>query len=317
MTDKNEPSALITGICGQDGAYLAELLCRKGYAVFGTSRDAARASIAGLNRLQVRAKLTISNLDLLDFSSVESLLRKGTFDEIYHLAGQSSVAKSFSCPREASMDASIASLNLLEAGRLCTPNTKFFFAGSGEIFGESHGPPVSELTARTPVSPYGLGKLAAWNQVEFYRRTYGLHCSCGILFNHESELRPEQFVVGKIIAAVNRIALGSKETLELGDISIQRDWGWAPEYVEAMWLMLQQEHPDDYILATGKTYTLQALVDAFFSHKGLNWRDHVLTNRALQRKSEVPRMEANTEKARSLLGWQPTVSGPDLALYLL
>ena len=297
-------TALILGISGQDGAYLARLLLEKGYRVVGGSRDAQITPFANLVRLGIRERVTLESVSLNDFRSVLQTLSKVAPDEVYNLAGQSSVGLSFQQPVETLESIAFGALNLLEAVRFNGKATRLYNAGSSECFGNLPDTPADENTPFRPKSPYAVAKATAFWEVVNYREAYGLFACSGILFNHESPLRPERFVTRKVIAAACRIAAGSNETLHLGDLSIARDWGWAPEYVEAMWLMLQQDTPDDYVVATGKTATLQAFVETAFTHLGLDWRQHVVTDAGIARPNELRVSQANAAKAQHRLGWQ-------------
>ena len=296
--------ALITGITGQDGAYLARVLIDKGYTVVGTSRDAQMAHFHGLQALCIGDRVQIESMALNDFRSVLQVLRKVVPDEIYNLAGQSSVSLSFELPVETLESVGVGTLNLLEAIRFMERPIRIYNAGSSECFGNTGAVPADEETPFRPRSPYAVAKAAAFWQVANYREAYGLYACSGILFNHESPLRPERFVTQKIVAAARRIAAGSKERLELGDTSIERDWGWAPEYVEAMWAMLQQERAEDYVIATGETRPLTYFVEQAFSCLGLDSREHVSSNRALRRPTDLPVSRANPAKAQRGLGWK-------------
>ena len=296
--------ALITGITGQDGAYLARLLIEKGYTVVGTSRDEQMAHFQGLDAMGIRERVRIESMVLNDFHSVLRVLRKVVPDEIYNLAGQSSVSLSFELPVETLESVTVGTLNLLEAIRFMDCPIRIYNAGSSECFGDTGPVPANEETPFRPRSPYGVAKSAAFWQVANYREAYGLYVCSGILFNHESPLRPERFVTQKIVAAAQRIAAGSKERLELGDTSIERDWGWAPEYVEAMWAMLQQERAEDYVIATGETRPLSYFVEQAFARLGLDSRDHVSSNPALRRPTDIPVSLANPAKAQLGLGWK-------------
>ncbi|HVZ71793.1 MAG TPA: GDP-mannose 4,6-dehydratase [Polyangia bacterium] len=295
-------TALIWGVGGQDGAYLAKLLVERGYKVVGTSRDAAVASFSSLTRLDVRERIAIKSAALTDFRSVIRVMLEVEPDEIYNLAGQTSVGLSFDQPAEALESIAFGTLNLLEAIRLLKRPVRFYNACSSECFGETESP-ADEQTPFRPRSPYGVAKAAAFWQVSSYRRAYGIHASSGILFNHESPLRPERFVTQKVVAAACRIADGSRERLLLGDLAIRRDWGWAPEYVEAMWRMLQQEQPDDYVICTGETHPLSAFVDEAFAAVGLRAADHVDQDRSLFRPGDLRVSLGSPAKARERLGW--------------
>jgi GDPmannose 4,6-dehydratase len=294
--------ALICGVSGQDGAYLAQLLIQKGYEVYGTSRDVQMSSFGSLTQLGIRQQVSLESMSLNDFRSVLQVLTKVKPDEVYNLAGQSSVGLSFEQPVETMESISVGTLNLLEAMRFINLPIKFYSASSGECFGNTVEP-ADENTPFRPRSPYAVAKAAAFWEVANYRESYGLFACSGILFNHESPLRPERFVTRKIIATACRIAKGSPEKLHLGNISIQRDWGWAPEYVEAMWLMLQQKQPDDYVIATGKTCKLEDFVAMAFSALELDWKKHVEFDSGLLRPTDLSIGRANPAKARKQLGW--------------
>jgi len=304
--------ALICGVSGQDGAYLAKLLLNEGYSVCGTSRDAQMSSFQNLVRLGIRDQVKLESAALTDFRSVLQVLMKNQPDEVYNLAGQSSVGLSFEQPVETLESISIGTLNLLEAIRFTGEPIKFYNAGSSECFGDIGTEAADETTPFRPRSPYAVAKSAAFWQVANYREAYGLFACSGILFNHESPLRPQRFVTQKIVAAVSRIAQGSHEKLYLGNVDIKRDWGWAPEYVEAMYKILQQEEPDDYVIATGESYTLEEFVVAAFDSVGLNWQDYVITDRSLFRPTDLAISRANPTKAREKLGWQAQYKMPDI-----
>jgi GDPmannose 4,6-dehydratase len=302
---KIKKRALICGISGQDGAYLARLLLNKGYDVYGTSRDAQIASFHGLVTLGIRDRVTLESMALNDFRSVLQILVKTKPDEIYNLAGQSSVGLSFQQPVETLESISIGMLNLLEAIRFVDLPIKCYNAGSSECFGNLDGEaPANEIAAFRPRSPYAVAKATAFWITANYREAYNIFACSGILFNHESPLRPERFVTKKIISAACRISQGSSEKLHLGDTSISRDWGWAPDYAEAMWLMLQQEKPEDFVIATGETHTLEEFVEHAFVCAGLSWRDHVISDPSLLRPSEISVSRGDPSKALKQLGWK-------------
>jgi len=303
--------ALIIGVSGQDGAYLAELLLGKGYEVFGTSRDANLATFGNLAWLGIRDRVRTLSVAANDFRSTLTALVQVEPDEVYNLSGQSSVGLSFEQPVETMESISIATLNLLEAIRFTKRKIRFYNAGSGECFGDTRGRSADEETPFRPRSPYAVAKAAAHFEVANYREAYGLYACNGILFNHESPLRPERFVTRKIVAAACRIAAGSGERLRLGNMRVKRDWGWAPEYVDAMWRMLQQERPDDYVVATGTTCSLEDFVGAAFSAVGLDWRAHVDSDASLFRPADVEANYASAEKAARVLGWRATVGMPE------
>lgn len=294
--------ALISGVSGQDGAYLARFLLGKGYTVIGTSRDASVVRLHNLESLGIRQQVIIESMAMNDFRSVIQVLRKTLPDEIYNLAGQSSVNLSFEQPVETQESISFSALNLLEAVRFLDYPVRIYSAGSSECFGNTEVP-ADESTPFRPRSPYAVAKATAFWHVANYREAYGVHACSGILFNHESSLRPERFVTKKIVAAACRIANGSQEKLHLGDITISRDWGSAPEYVEAMWLMLQQDRPDDYVIATGETRSLTEFVEQTFSCLDLDWREHVQSQTGLKRPSDIQMSRANPSKAKMDLGW--------------
>lgn len=296
--------ALICGVSGQDGAYLAQLLLQKGYEVFGASRDAQMASFSNLKFLGINESVHKLSLAINDFRSVLQAIQQVEPDEIYNLAGQSSVGLSFEQPVETLESISIGVLNLLEAIRFSKKNIKFYNAGSSEVFGDTHGTPATETTPFHPQSPYAVAKASAHWIVSNYRDAYGLFACTGILFNHESPLRPTRFVTRKIVSTACRIANGSNETLKLGNISISRDWGWAPEYVEAMWKMLQLEKPDDFVVATGSSRKLEDFIQLTFSALQLDWRDHVQSDPSLLRPSDILEGLANPAKAYNVLGWK-------------
>jgi len=305
------PTALICGVSGQDGAYLSRLLLAKGYAVHGASRDAHASSFLNLRRLRIRDDVKLESVNLTDFRSVLQAIDKIGPDEVYNLAGQSSVGLSFEQPVETLESIALGTLNLLEAIRFCRRSIRFYNAGSGECFGDVDTPADEQMPFR-PRSPYAVAKAAAFWEVANYREAYGLYSCSGILFNHESPLRPERFVTRKIVSAACRIAAGSSERLALGNIGIRRDWGWAPEYVEAMWLMLQQPEPDDYIIATGETNSLKDFVAESFRTLQLDWHEHVDINPSLMRPTDISSGKANPSKALAQLKWEARLTMRDV-----
>ncbi len=309
--------ALICGISGQDGAYLAKLLLEKGYEVTGTSRDAQMSSFRNLERLEIREQVKLTSMSLTDFRSVLQVINKVQPDEIYNLAGQSSVGLSFDQPVETLDSIATGTLNILEAIRFTGVPIKLYNASSSECFGDTGDRSADEGTPFRPRSPYAVAKAAAFWEVANYREAYGLFACSGILYNHESPLRPERFVTQKIIAAACRIAQGSKETLTLGNMSIKRDWGWAPEYVQAMYLMLQQEKPDDYVIATGESNKLEDFVAEAFACVNLNWRDHVISDRSLYRPTDIAVGRGHPAKAREVLGWQAKYKMQDVVRMMI
>lgn len=306
-------TALIFGVSGQDGTFLAKLLLKKKYRVIGISRDAQGSLFSNLQRLKIKDKIEFVSASIPDFRSVLQVISNYQPDEIYNLAGQSSVGLSFDQPVETFESISIANLNILEVVRFLKIPVKLYNAGSSDCFGNTNGKAVSESDPFKPRSPYGVAKAAAYWQVANYREAYNIFACTGILFNHESFLRPERFVTQKIVKTACRIAGGSGEKLLLGNISIERDWGWAPEYVEAMWLMLQQEKPDDYIVATGETYSLEYFISAVFKSLNLDWRDHVQSDKSLLRPTDIQTIRANPGKAESVLGWKAQYNTNDVA----
>ncbi|MBD2357550.1 GDP-mannose 4,6-dehydratase [Tolypothrix sp. FACHB-123] len=296
--------ALICGISGQDGAYLAQLLLNQGYTVCGTSRDAQISPFSNLVYLGIREQVKLESMALTDFRSVLQVLTKIQPDEIYNLAGQSSVGLSFGQPVETLESIATGTLNLLEAIRFLGKPIKLYNAGSSESFGDTGDTAANETTPFRPRSPYAVAKATAFWEVANYREAYGLFACSGILFNHESPLRPERFVTQKIVAAACRIAQGSKEQLYLGNMQIQRDWGWAPEYVEAMYLMLQREQPDDYVIATGESTSLEDFVSAAFASLNLDWREHLVIDNSLLRPTDLEVGRGNPAKAENQLRWQ-------------
>jgi len=296
--------ALICGISGQDGSFLARFLLSKGYQVFGTSRDAQGSSFSNLTRLGIKDQIHFLSMVPEDFRSVLVSLRKSSPDEVYYLAGQSSVGLSFEQPAETIQSISLGMLNILEACRMINEDIRIYHAGSSETFGDTKGNPASESTSFHPVSPYAVAKASAFWLVDNYRNAYNLFACTGILFNHESFLRPNRFVTQKIISSVKRIASGSKETLELGRLDISRDWGWAPEYVEAMWLMLQQSEPEDFVIATGETNLVKDFVAVAFEQLGLNWEDHVRQNEEFMRPTDILISVGDPSKALQKMGWK-------------
>ena len=296
-------TALICGVSGQDGTYLAKFLIDRGYTVYGASRDAQASSFRNLRRLGLIDSVHLESLNITDFRSALQALRRVNPDEVYNLAGQSSVALSFDQPVETLESISFGTLNLLEAIRFTDRPIRFYNAGSGECFGDTRNP-ADETTAFRPRSPYAVAKAAAHWEVANYAEAYGLYACTGILFNHESPLRAERYVTRKIVAAACRISRGSDERLSLGNLEVQRDWGWAPEYVEAMWMMLQQEKPETYVIATGKSHRLEEFVDAAFAEVGLEWRDHVDIDERLYRPADITFTSANPTRANEKLGWK-------------
>jgi GDPmannose 4,6-dehydratase len=296
--------ALICGVSGQDGAYLAQLLLNQGYTVCGTSRDAQISPFQNLIDLGIKDQIKLESMSLTDFRSVLQVLTKIQPDEIYNLAGQTSVGLSFGQPVETLESIATGTLNLLEAIRFLGAAIKVYNAGSSECFGDTGNIAAEETTPFRPRSPYAVAKATAFWEVANYREAYGLFACSGILFNHESPLRPERFVTQKIVATACRIAQGSQEKLYLGNMSVQRDWGWAQEYVEAMYLMLQQAQPDDYVIATGESSSLADFVNTAFTSLNLDWHDHVVVDSSLFRPTDLAIGKGNPNKAKNQLGWE-------------
>ena len=321
--------ALIFGVGGQDGAYLAQLLLAKGYQVHGTSRDIEVSSFAGLKQLGVHGKVRLHSANLNEFRSVLQVLRDVAPAEIYNLSAQSSVGLSFGQPIETVTSIVDATLNVMEAMRFLGGSGqdsgqdsdhyagRFYNASSSEMFGDTGTAAASETTQFHPRSPYGVSKAAAHWLVETYRNAYGLYACSGILFNHESPLRKDRFVTQKIIRAVVDIHLGGSGPLHLGDISVSRDWGWAPDYVDAMWRMLQQPKPDDFVIATGRTDKLEDFVRTAFEHFGLDWSKHVVSDQSLRRPYEIDHSVGDATKAAERLGWRATQKMPQVVALLI
>lgn len=320
MSDLKQKTALICGISGQDGAYLTRLLLEKGYRVVGTSRDAQLSTFANLKALGVYDRVELTSMSLGDFRSVLQVLKRADPDEIYNLAGQTSVGLSFEQPVETLESITIASMNLLESIRFIGKPVRLYNACSSECFGDLGGSVADELSPFRPSSPYAVAKAASFWEVANYRSAYNLFACSGILFNHESPLRPERFVTRKITEAAKRIASGSGEILWLGDVNVQRDWGWAPEYVEAMWLMLQQECAEDFVVATGEAHSVREFCTVAFGCVGIDlaWSGKgaaeiatdAITGRVLVRiderfirPAEPKRLVGDSTKARERLGW--------------
>jgi len=305
--------ALICGVGGQDGAYLAKLLLSKGYEVWGTSRDAQLSTFANLQHLGIRDKVTTISMATNDFRSVLQAIVRSQPTEIYNLAGQTSVGLSFEQPAEALESIATATINLLEVIRFTNQPIRFYQAGSSECFGDVGEMPATEQTRFEPRSPYAVAKSTAHWLVTNYRDAYGLFACNGILFNHESALRPPRFVTRKITQGVVAIARGSTDKLVLGDLGIRRDWGWSPEYVDAMWRMLQQDSPQDFVIATGVSSSLQEFVQTAFEQVGLDWQDHVIQDRKLFRPTEIRHSCGDASKAFEHLGWKASMSMREVA----
>jgi GDPmannose 4,6-dehydratase len=299
--------ALIIGITGQDGAYLAQHLLAKGYAVTGSSRDVMASSFGNLNALDIREQVKLISVSINDFRSVFNAIQSSDPDEIYNLAGQTSVGLSFEQPVEAIESIAIGTLNILEVIRVLGKAVRFYNAGSSECFGDTGTTPADESTPFAPRSPYAVAKSTAKWLINSYRESYGLYACTGILFNHESPLRPERFVTQKIIVGASKIKAGLIQKIQLGNLDICRDWGCAQEYVQAMWLMMQQETPDDFVIATGRMESLTYFVAKAFEYFDLDWQKYVEINTSFFRPNEIQHSAGNPQRAIESLKWsKPT-----------
>ena len=312
LHSKFPKKALIAGVSGQDGSYLAKFLLYKGYEVWGTSRDAQGNSFSNLRRLGIYEKVKYLSMIPEDFRSVYVALKQSKPDEVYYLAGQSSVGLSFEQPAETMESIALGTLNMLEVCRLIERPVKLYHAGSSESYGDTMGKPANEKTPFHPRSPYAVAKASAFWLVDNYREAYDLFTCTGILFNHESPLRPLRFVTQKIVSTAYLISQHKEKKLHLGRLDIARDWGWAPEYVEAMWLILQQETPKDFVIATGTTSALEAFVDTTFKQFGLDWRDYVVQDKSLFRPTDLLYSCADPSKANKELNWHPKFRMPEI-----
>jgi GDPmannose 4,6-dehydratase len=311
--------ALITGITGQDGSYLAELLLDKGYEVVGMVRRSSTVNFERIAHLQDRLILDpyTASGDLLDEASLIAILREYRPSEVYNLAAQSFVQTSFRQPVLTGEITALGVTRLLDAIRIVDPEIRFYQASSSEMFGKVQEVPQTEATPFYPRSPYGVAKLYGhWITVN-YRESYGLHASSGILFNHESPRRGLEFLPRKVSHAVARIKLGQQKELALGNLDAERDWGFAGDYVDAMWRMLQQDEPDDYVVATGQTHSVRRFCEIAFSHVGLDYNDHVVIDEKFFRPAEVDLLIGDPAKAKKLLGWEPTTSFEDLVTMMV
>ena len=307
--------ALITGIGGQDGSYLAELLLEKGYRVVGLVRPGARRYE---NLAPAEDEIELHEADLLNQTSLAQALRAADPDEVYNLAAPSFVPASWERPVETAEFAAVGATSLLEAIRLVKPELRFYQASSSEIFGEPRELPQTEETPLAPVTPYGVAKAYAHFSVRSYRQRYGLYACSGILYNHESPRRPLEFLPRKVAHGAAAISLGLQEELVLGDLDARRDWGYAGDYVDAMWRMLQQDEPDDYVVASGESHSVRDLVECAFAHVGLDWERYVRVDPALQRgAAELHRLVGDPAKARARLGWEREVDFTQLVHLLV
>lgn len=302
--------ALVTGITGQDGSYLAEFLLGKGYDVIGMIR---RSSTVNFERIrQIQDRVTLVAGDLLDQISLIDILREHRPSDVYNLAAQSFVQTSWSQPVFTGETTALGVTRILDAIRIVDPDIRFYQASTSEMFGKVRQVPQNEQTAFYPRSPYGVAKVYGhWITVN-YRESYGMHASSGILFNHESERRGFEFVTRKISHAVARISLGLAEDLRLGNLESERDWGYAPDYVRAMWLMLQQDQPDDYVIATGQSHSVRQFCELAFGHAGLDYQKYVAQDPQFVRPAEVDALVGDATKAANILGWRPEVSLEEL-----
>jgi GDPmannose 4,6-dehydratase len=302
----NKQIALIVGITGQDGSYLAKFLLSKGYQVVGTTRDVFSSSLANLKKIGILDQVKLVSMTVEDFRSVLTVLQEFQPIETYNLSGQTSVSLSFERPVEAIETIAIGTLNLLEAIRFLKLKTRFYNAGSSECFGDTKGHKANELTPFIPRSPYAVAKVTAAGLVNNYQESYGIFACTGILFNHESPLRSERFVTQKVIHAAARIKKNLEKKLYLGNINISRDWGWASDYVEAMWRMLQLDQPHNFVIATGRTVSLTYFIQQAFTFFDLDWQDHVVIEGALKRPSDIEFSAADPSKAADILDWRAT-----------
>ena len=306
-------TAIITGVTGQDGSYLAELLLEKGYTVVGIKRRTSLICTDRVDHLLDNPNFKVVYGSLMDPGALYRIITTYKPQEFYNLAAQSHVRVSFEVPEETTETIALGTLRILEAIRTIDPDIKFYQASSSEMFGDNPEVPQSENTQFMPASPYACAKVFGHNLVRNYRESYGMHLSSGILFNHESPRRGETFVTRKITMAAARIKLGLQDKLKLGNLDAKRDWGYAGDYVEAMWLMLQQKDPGDYVIATGETHTVREFLEVVFSYAGLDIEKHVEIDPRLFRPHEVPVLLGDSSKAQSVLQWEPKIKFKKLA----
>jgi len=306
-------TALVTGITGQDGSYLAELLLEKNYNVIGMKRRTSLLATDRIDHLLANPKFQLVYGSMNDSGAFYRLFANQKFDEVYNLAAQSHVRVSFEVPEETVDAVAMGPLRLLECIRTMQPGCKFYQASSSEMYGDNPEHPQNEETRLMPASPYACAKVFAHGLTRNYRESYGIHASSGILFNHESPRRGETFVTRKITLAAARIKLGLQDKISLGNLDALRDWGYAKDYVEAMWLMLQQNNPDDYVISTGETHTVREFLDEVFQIAGLDVDRHLVIDDRLKRPHEVPWLEGDCSKAREKLGWEPKTTFSSLA----
>lgn len=304
--------AIIYGCTGQDGSYLSELLLSKNYKVIGVKRRTSVINTTNVDHLYENRDFKLVYGNMNDTGSMYRLLSEHKPDEVYNLAAQSHVRTSFDVPEETVDTVAMGTMRLLEAVRNVVPCARFYQASSSEMYGDNMDPMKNESTPMTPASPYAAAKLFGHNLIRNYREGYGMHASSGILFNHESPRRGETFVTRKITRAAARIKLGKQEKLFLGNLDAKRDWGFAGDYVEAMWLMLQQDEPDDYVIATGECYSVREMLEEAFGNAGLDYKKYVEIDPRLYRPHEVPFLQGDSSKAQRLLGWKPKVSFKEL-----
>lgn len=313
MGNKKNKLAMVTGITGQDGSYLAEFLLEKGYRVIGLKRRSSLINSTRVDGIYGHPRFHMEFHDLNDAGNIWKLINEYKPDEFYNLAAQSHVRVSFDIPEHTVDGIAMGTLRILNALKELAPKCRFYQASSSEMYGDVLEYPQSENTPFSPASPYACAKLFSHNLVNNYREGYGMHASSGILFNHESPRRGETFVTRKITMAAARIKLGLQDKLYLGNLDAKRDWGFAGDYVEAMWLMLQQDNPDDYVIATGETHTVREFLSEVFEYAGLDYREHVEIDPRFFRPHEVPILLGDAAKANECLGWQPKITFKDLA----
>lgn len=306
-------TALITGVTGQDGSYLAELLLEKGYKVVGMKRRTSLLATDRIDHILTHPNFQLVYGSMNDVGAFYRLFANQKFDEVYNLAAQSHVRVSFDVPEETVDAVAMGPLRLLECIRTMQPDCRFYQASSSEMYGDNPEHPQNEETRLMPASPYACAKVFAHGLTRNYREGYGIHASSGILFNHESPRRGETFVTRKITLAAARIKLGMQDKIHLGNLNAKRDWGYAKDYVEAMWMMLQQDNPDDYVIATGETRSVRDFLYEVFDIAGLNVHNHLVIDERLKRPHEVPWLEGDCSKARAQLGWTPNTTFRELA----
>ncbi len=305
-------SALISGVTGQDGAYLAQFLLKKNYKVFGIFRRTSTPSFWRLQHLGIQNKVTLIPGDLVDTGSIVNALIESNPDELYHLAAQSFVEASFDEPTATGDITGISVTRILDALKLLRRDVRFYQASSSEMYGDGSFQAQNESTPFHPASPYAAAKVYGYWLTRIYRESFGMFACNGILFNHESPLRGLEFVTRKVTNSVAMIKLGLAKSVHLGNLKAKRDWGYAPEYVESMWRIVQNERPDDFVIATGEQHSVQELVEIAFSSVALNWEDHVVVDKKLFRPLDVPALRGDSTKAKTVLGWQPKISFSEL-----